>query len=263
MTHTVKTLIVFSAGLAFALLAAWRHPYEPTTLISIAAAKPKMEPYAFTLKNVTLPEPVFDKTPTVESRVTASPHSSTPVSSQPAKVAPRTTSKPTHATSTKANAKTHTPTPKKRVVLLDHQRERLAEVISKEYPAISEQESRRLIDKILAYSAMYKVDPMLVVGIIAAESGFNKNARSPTGAIGYMQVHPRWHKEKYRGRDLKSPDTNVEVGVMILKDCYERTNARHSDTALACYNGATTPTQARTYAQAVNRHVARIASKLN
>lgn len=260
MTHTVKTLAVFSVGLAFALIAAWRHPYEPTTIISVAAAKPKMEPYSFTLKNVALPEPIFDKPLVVDHPPTSTP-SKPPA--KPAKVASHTTSKSSRVATAKAATKAHQPAPKKRVVLLDHQRERLAEVISEEYPAISEQESHRLIDKILAYSAMYKVDPMLVVGIIAAESGFNKNARSATGAIGYMQVQPRWHKDKYRGKDLKSPDTNVEVGVMILKDCYERTNARHSDAALACYNGATTPTQARAYAQAVNRHVARIASKLN
>jgi soluble lytic murein transglycosylase-like protein len=214
------------------LLAAWKNPAYTPTVITMAAAAPKMEPYRPIVEEVeliTLPA----SSPQPKARVNA------------------------------RKPNTHTNVVKKRLVRLNLQQEQLAQYIAKTYPKIDEAESRHLIDKVLAYSAMYSVDPILVVGIIATESGFDREALSHTGAIGYMQVHPRWHKDKYKGRDIWATETNVETGILILKDCLKRHGVANYDAALACYNGATTEEQAQRYTQTVYRHVSQLHRQLN
>jgi soluble lytic murein transglycosylase-like protein len=64
------------------------------------------------------------------------------------------------------------------------------------------------------------VDPLLVVAVIAYENPeLDPGAVSPAGALGIMQVMPRW-KASFRndcGDDLLSVDTNICFGVRILQ----------------------------------------------
>src|SRR5690606_32980625 len=41
-----------------------------------------------------------------------------------------------------------------------------------------------------------ELDPLLLVAMIAVESSFNPKAKSHAGALGLMQVIPRWHMDK-------------------------------------------------------------------
>lgn len=109
------------------------------------------------------------------------------------------------------------------------------EWIDTRYPRASLQQPNKVIDLVKAHAALNNLSPNLVLAVIATESSFKKNARSPSGAIGLMQVVPYWHKKKIRGRDLTKPDVAIEVGVIILRDCMAK--SRGYAGALRCYCG--------------------------
>ena len=71
-----------------------------------------------------------------------------------------------------------------------------------------------------------KVDPTLVLAVMAIESGFNPFAQSPVGAQGLMQVMTRVHTDKYQGYGGKlaafDPVSNLRVGVKVLQECIYR-----------------------------------------
>ncbi len=84
-----------------------------------------------------------------------------------------------------------------------------------------------------------RLDPMLIVAVMAVESGFNPIAESPMGAQGLMQVIPRFHQdklEKLSASSLLDPRVNIEVGAMVLKESIRR--AGSLEDGLQQYAGA-------------------------
>ncbi len=71
-----------------------------------------------------------------------------------------------------------------------------------------------------------KLDPTLILAIMAIESGFNPFAQSPVGAQGLMQVMTTVHEDKYEnfGGHFAAfdPVTNLRVGVKVLQECIRR-----------------------------------------
>jgi hypothetical protein len=71
-----------------------------------------------------------------------------------------------------------------------------------------------------------KLDPTLILAIMAIESGFNPFAQSPVGAQGLMQVMTKIHSDKYEnfggGFAAFDPVTNLRVGVKVLQECISR-----------------------------------------
>lgn len=87
------------------------------------------------------------------------------------------------------------------------------------------------------------IDPLLILGVIAIESGFNPYAESGVGAQGLMQVMTSVHKDKYAAvggaAAALNPYANIKIGALVLKDCIAR--AGSIEGGLKYYVGATTP----------------------
>ncbi|MGC1172918.1 MAG: lytic transglycosylase domain-containing protein [Polaromonas sp.] len=85
-----------------------------------------------------------------------------------------------------------------------------------------------------------KLDPTLILAIMAIESGFNPFAQSPVGAQGLMQVMTNVHHAKYENFGGKlaafDPVTNLRVGVKVLQECIAR--AGSVEAGLRFYVGA-------------------------
>lgn len=71
-----------------------------------------------------------------------------------------------------------------------------------------------------------KLDPTLILAIMAIESSFNPFAQSAVGAQGLMQVMTSVHTDKYESfggqHAAFDPVTNLKVGVKVLKECIAR-----------------------------------------
>ncbi len=89
------------------------------------------------------------------------------------------------------------------------------------------------------YSAEFGVDEHIVYSVIKVESGFVKNALSPKGASGLMQLMPDTHRWLASMRheaagDIFDPQENIKYGTYYLKVLYEKYgNWTH---ALCAYN---------------------------
>ncbi len=71
-----------------------------------------------------------------------------------------------------------------------------------------------------------KLDPLLILAVMAIESGFNPFAESPVGAQGLMQVMSKVHHDKFQDmggtQAALNPVANIRVGSLILKDYVTR-----------------------------------------
>ncbi len=71
-----------------------------------------------------------------------------------------------------------------------------------------------------------KLDPLLILAVMAIESGLNPFAESPMGAQGLMQVMSKVHHEKFQDmggvQAALNPVANIRVGSLILKDYVTR-----------------------------------------
>jgi soluble lytic murein transglycosylase-like protein len=71
-----------------------------------------------------------------------------------------------------------------------------------------------------------KIDPTLLLAVMAVESGFNPFAQSAVGAQGLMQVMTGVHSDKYENFGGKlaafDPVTNLRVGARVLQECIQR-----------------------------------------
>jgi len=67
-----------------------------------------------------------------------------------------------------------------------------------------------------------KIDPLLILAVMAIESGLNPFAESPMGAQGLMQVMSKVHTDKFQElggvQAALNPVANIRVGALILKD---------------------------------------------
>ncbi len=108
---------------------------------------------------------------------------------------------------------------------LPKQQAAVAYWLSKKYRVAAEPVSA-LVAEAYDIGKRVKLDPTLILAVMAIESGFNPFAQSPVGAQGLMQVMTRVHTEKYDvfGGKLAAfdPLTNLRVGVKVLQECIQR-----------------------------------------
>ena len=97
--------------------------------------------------------------------------------------------------------------------------------LSKKYRVAPEPLSA-LVAEAYETGARTKIDPTLILAIMAIESSFNPFAQSSVGAQGLMQVMTRVHTDKYEnfGGHFAAfdPVTNLRVGVKVLQECIAR-----------------------------------------
>ena len=97
-----------------------------------------------------------------------------------------------------------------------------------------------LVAEAFSLSGRTKLEPTLILAVMAVESGFNPFAQSHVGAQGLMQVMTRVHSDKYESFGGKlaafDPVTNLRVGVRVLQECIAR--AGSLEAGLRFYVGA-------------------------
>lgn len=121
---------------------------------------------------------------------------------------------------------------------LTPEQKRAARWVSRRYRV-----SYRVVEEVFqaatAAGARLKLDPYLILAVVAVESGFNPIAESSVGAAGLMQVMPFIHQEKFQdhgGLDVVfDPYINVQVGAEILREYLDRFGSL--DSALRSYVG--------------------------
>jgi soluble lytic murein transglycosylase-like protein len=104
---------------------------------------------------------------------------------------------------------------------------------------ISRHAMREFVDAAYAEAQRNRLDPLLIVAVMAVESRFNPAAQSDFGATGLMQVIPRYHADKFaapKGESVLDPRINIRVGARVLKDYVARGGTETA--GLQLYNGA-------------------------
>lgn len=107
---------------------------------------------------------------------------------------------------------------------LPKQQAAVAYWLSKKYRVAPEPLSA-LVAEAYEAGARAKLDPTLILAVMAVESGFNPFAQSSVGAQGLMQVMTGIHSAKYENFGGKlaafDPVTNLRVGVKVLQECIQ------------------------------------------
>jgi soluble lytic murein transglycosylase-like protein len=114
----------------------------------------------------------------------------------------------------------------------------LSAVVSKKY-RVSYVATRSMIDMAYREARQNGLDPMLLVAVMAVESRFNPIAQSDSGAMGLMQVIPRFHPDKFSDDGTKSildPRVNIELGAKVLREYIRRGGTEVA--GLQLYNGS-------------------------
>jgi hypothetical protein len=108
---------------------------------------------------------------------------------------------------------------------LPKEQARVAYWLSKKY-RVAPEPLGLLVAEAYELGSRTKLDPTLILAVMAIESRFNPFAQSPVGAQGLMQVMTRVHTEKYEplGGHLAAfdPVSNLRVGVKVLQECIAR-----------------------------------------
>ncbi|MDP2769895.1 MAG: lytic transglycosylase domain-containing protein, partial [Giesbergeria sp.] len=135
---------------------------------------------------------------------------------------------------------------------LPREQARVAFWLSKKY-RVAPEPLGLLVAEAYELGTRAKLDPTLILAVMAIESRFNPFAQSPVGAQGLMQVMTRVHTDKYEnvGGALAAfdPVTNLRVGVKVLQECIAR--AGSIEGGLRYYVGAANLTDDGGYAAKV------------
>ena len=83
----------------------------------------------------------------------------------------------------------------------------------------------------------YGICPELIQAIVEKESNYNENAVSSHGAIGLMQVIPRWNQDRMDRlgvTDLTDPYQNILCGTDLIAELADKYEDLYM--VLMCYN---------------------------
>lgn len=111
--------------------------------------------------------------------------------------------------------------------LTDHSKEqqRITAWLAKRY-RVAASASGMLVEAAYSAAREVRIDPLLVLAVMAIESRLNPFAESAVGAQGLMQVMSKVHSEKFESHGgvtaALNPVANIKVGALILKDYVRR-----------------------------------------
>ncbi|MBN3765947.1 transglycosylase SLT domain-containing protein [Burkholderia sp. Ac-20365] len=112
-----------------------------------------------------------------------------------------------------------------RVLVSTREQDLVATFIARRYRVAQEPVSE-LVKAAFDTGREVGLDPLLLLAVMAIESGFNPYAESGVGAKGLMQVMSTVHSDKFRYFGGQSaalePLANIKVGAIVLKDCIAR-----------------------------------------
>lgn len=112
-----------------------------------------------------------------------------------------------------------------RVLVSSREQDLVASYLARRYRVAQEPVSE-LVKAAFDTGREVGLDPLLLLAVMAIESGFNPYAESGVGAQGLMQVMSKVHSDKFQYFGGQStalePLTNIKVGALVLKDCIAR-----------------------------------------
>lgn len=122
---------------------------------------------------------------------------------------------------------------------LEREQRVVTEFIAKRY-RVADEAAGRFVSTAYRAGRDFKVDPLLILAVMAIESRYNPVAESSMGAKGLMQIIPKYHQEKlleHGGEHaLLDPEVNIQVGAQILREYLRRFG--ETEAALQKYAGA-------------------------
>lgn len=124
-------------------------------------------------------------------------------------------------------------------VALPKQQAAVTQWLSRRY-RVAQEPLASLVAEAFSMGEKARLDPTLILAVMAIESRFNPYAQSPVGAQGLMQVLTRAHSDKYANFGGQAaafdPLSNLRVGVKVLQDCIKQ--AGSVEGGLRLYVGA-------------------------
>jgi soluble lytic murein transglycosylase-like protein len=148
------------------------------------------------------------------------------------------------------------------------EQQRVTHWLAKRY-RIAGSASKMLVDAAYKSAQAVKLDPLLILAVMAIESRLNPFAESSVGAQGLMQVMSKVHHDKFSDHGgmnaVLNPAANIQVGAQILKDMIRRSGSVESGLKLyvgagnletdSGYAGKVMAEHARLQAVAAGKHV--------
>src|SRR4030095_6654127 len=145
----------------------------------------------------------------------------------------------------------------------------LAGIVARRY-RVAQDAAVSVVSAAFREGQRHGLDPTLILAVIAVESRFNPIAESEQGAVGLMQIVPRFHMDKINaGVDAGSdaggapsflpPRANIAIGTRILKDSIRRGGGEAA--GLQLYNGSFDD-ESRAYANRVQAERRRLEDAL-
>lgn len=125
-------------------------------------------------------------------------------------------------------------------------------VVANSHNKITPTTAHRIVNEAVSAGSRHGVDPVLILAVMRMESGYRAKVVSSEGATCMMQVIPKWHREKIKGRDLADLRVCADVGARVLKE-YLDLNRGDVRRALTKYSGGD-----RRYASVVMSYKAKI-----
>ena len=102
---------------------------------------------------------------------------------------------------------------------------------------VARREGTLIARAVISAANEYAMSPVLLLAVIATESGFDRQAVSVAGAQGLMQTLPTAHPQVFAsGNDLTEPAENVRIGSSILREYLDASGGDLS-VALKRYSG--------------------------